>query len=280
MGRNAFPPIGDLPYFLTLPAHGFFWLLLSDSAPPPSWHVERLPATELPVLVLTEGLATLLPDSAQAGEREQLVRRTLQQLEQEVLPEFLRPRSWFARHMRRARVARSSAPRALWRNEQQDVPAAASSTRDSAARRQRLLPAADARVGGRPMSGALRTAEWTLAKVREHARAGVLIDAFADPVVLPRHRALHRRECDACRSPAASCASSARRAAVARRPSDAAARRITSAPEPTNTSVILDDALFLKAYRRAEAGPNPDVEMTRFLTRSGLSIDRSTRRHA
>ena len=27
----------------------------------------------------------------------------------------------------------------------------------------------------------LRTAEWTLAKVREHARAGVLIDAFADP---------------------------------------------------------------------------------------------------
>ena len=28
MGRNAFPPIGDLPYFLTLAAHGFFWMLL------------------------------------------------------------------------------------------------------------------------------------------------------------------------------------------------------------------------------------------------------------
>src|SRR5690606_31375393 len=32
LGRNAFPPIGDLPYFLTLPGHGFFWLTLSEQA--------------------------------------------------------------------------------------------------------------------------------------------------------------------------------------------------------------------------------------------------------
>ena len=50
-GRNAFPPIGELPYFLTLPAHSFFWLELSASHQAPSWHVERLPASELPVLV-------------------------------------------------------------------------------------------------------------------------------------------------------------------------------------------------------------------------------------
>jgi maltose alpha-D-glucosyltransferase/alpha-amylase len=39
--------------------------------------------------------------------------------------------------------------------------------------------------------------------------------------------------------------------------------------DSTNTSVILDDKVFLKAYRRAEAGTNPDVEMTSFLTRAG-----------
>src|SRR5262249_45395387 len=97
MGRNAFPPIGELPYFLTLPAHGFFWLLLSETVAPPEWHIERLPATELPVLVLAEGLATLLPASGRVPDGSGLARRTLQQLEQEVLPEFLRPRSWYSR---------------------------------------------------------------------------------------------------------------------------------------------------------------------------------------
>ena len=31
-GRSVFPPIGDLPYLLTLPGHGFYWFLL-DPAP-------------------------------------------------------------------------------------------------------------------------------------------------------------------------------------------------------------------------------------------------------
>src|SRR3546814_266822 len=31
-GRSPFPPIGDLPYLLTLPAHGFFWFLLAPTA--------------------------------------------------------------------------------------------------------------------------------------------------------------------------------------------------------------------------------------------------------
>ena len=51
----------------------------------------------------------------------------------------------------------------------------------------------------------LRTAEWTLAKVREHARVGVLIDAFADPGFCIHIVNSRRRECDAtvCRRRAA-----------------------------------------------------------------------------
>ena len=37
-GGAAFPPIGDLPYLLTLPAYGFFWFLLADEAEAPRWH--------------------------------------------------------------------------------------------------------------------------------------------------------------------------------------------------------------------------------------------------
>ena len=66
MGRNAFPPIGDLPTS-TLQAHGFFWLLLSDTERPPAWHVEVLPATELPVLVMPDELSTLLLPAQRRG---------------------------------------------------------------------------------------------------------------------------------------------------------------------------------------------------------------------
>ena len=37
--------------------------------------------------------------------------------------------------------------------------------------------------------------------------------------------------------------------------------------EQSNTSVILDDELIVKAYRRLEAGPNPELELLAFLTR-------------
>jgi maltose alpha-D-glucosyltransferase/alpha-amylase len=29
-GRIPFPPIGELPYFVTLPPHGFYWFELID----------------------------------------------------------------------------------------------------------------------------------------------------------------------------------------------------------------------------------------------------------
>ena len=43
LGRNSFPPITDLPYTLTLPAYGFFWLRLSTDAIPPRWHTGGRP---------------------------------------------------------------------------------------------------------------------------------------------------------------------------------------------------------------------------------------------
>ena len=138
----------------------------------------------------------------------------------------------------------------------------------SAARRQRyFLPLTLAWEDGQD-TGALRTAEWTLAKVREHARAGVLIDAFADPAFClglvhctcrERDRAVRRRRAAFRATGEVPCA---RRRATAQSINHVGA-------DATNTSVILDDKLFLKAYRRVEAGPNPDVEMTSFLTRAG-----------
>jgi maltose alpha-D-glucosyltransferase/alpha-amylase len=266
LGRNAFPPIGELPYFLTLPAHGFFWLLLSDEAAPPSWHVERMPATELPVLVLTEGMATLLPESAHAAERGLVVRRTLQHLEQEVMPEFLRPRAWLARDGGPLSAARLGA-RTLWRSEHKTFLLSYVDVRfEAGGEATYFLPLTLAWEDAN--DGALRTAEWTLAKVREHARAGVLIDAFADPAF--------------CAALVAGMAANARQAFAGGelrfektenfpKLSEIDLGRVEHlGPESTNTSVVLGDVLFLKGYRRAEAGPSPDIEMTGFLTRAGF----------
>jgi maltokinase len=45
-------------------------------------------------------------------------------------------------------------------------------------------------------------------------------------------------------------------------------RRITS--EQSNSSVVFDDELILKCYRRLEAGINPELEVVRFLTEHGF----------
>jgi maltokinase len=47
------------------------------------------------------------------------------------------------------------------------------------------------------------------------------------------------------------------------------ARRIES--EQSNTSVVFDDALILKIFRRLDAGLNPELELLRFLTERGFA---------
>ena len=55
MGKTSFPPIGKLPYLLTLPGHGYYAFRLAEDAPPPTWHAQVLSTRELPTLVLTAG---------------------------------------------------------------------------------------------------------------------------------------------------------------------------------------------------------------------------------
>ena len=44
--------------------------------------------------------------------------------------------------------------------------------------------------------------------------------------------------------------------------------------EQSNTSVVFGDELILKAYRRLEAGINPELELLRFLTEHGFAEHR------
>ncbi|MET0984858.1 MAG: putative maltokinase, partial [Steroidobacteraceae bacterium] len=265
MGRNAFPPIGDLPYFLTLQAHGFFWLLLSESESPPAWHVERLPATELPVLVLTEGLNTFLHGAD--GTDRNTARRTLQQFQDEVLPEFVKQRRWFAG--KGAPIARAQlVERTPWRTTRGEWLLAASLMQFADGTQQRyFLPLGT--TWEDVESGTLRTTEWTLAKVRQHARAGVLVDAFADPgFCLAIVEGMQRGERIAMEN-----------GEIRFEPTHALEELVARGVEPvqhlgreqSNTAVILGDGLFLKAYRQARSGINPDAEVAGYLTEAGFA---------
>jgi maltose alpha-D-glucosyltransferase/alpha-amylase len=260
LGRNAFPPIGELPYFLTLPAHGFFWLLLSETATPPAWHVERLPATELPVLVLTEGIRTLLVNATEPALRS-VARRTLHELEQEVLPEFMRQRGWFRAGSSKAVLF---GERIKWQSEQGEVLLTFVYVEDAKGARYRYsLPLTIAWEDGAD-TGVLRTTDWTLAKVREHSRVGVLVDAFADPAFcLGIVRSINLNERVTFNNGVLKFEPT--QTAVAWNRSELLPLQYPGGEQP-HTSVVLGDKVLLKAYRRAQAGINPDVEMTFFLS--------------
>ena len=81
----AFPPIGELPYLITLPAYGFHWFVLAEAAAVPHWHEEAPPPLpEFVTLVMRDGWVPML--SSREGRA----------LEQQVLPIYLAQKRWFA----------------------------------------------------------------------------------------------------------------------------------------------------------------------------------------
>ena len=85
LGRSAFPPIGDLPYFITLPGYGFYWFLLAEEAEAPKWHEPNvLPLPEFRTLVLGRGWTSIID-----GGNAVLLWQT-------IVPEFLANQRWFA----------------------------------------------------------------------------------------------------------------------------------------------------------------------------------------
>ncbi|MCC7410899.1 MAG: maltose alpha-D-glucosyltransferase [Gammaproteobacteria bacterium] len=263
MGLTTFPPIGDLPYLLTLPGHGFYWFRLAAEAEVPAWHAEALPPLDPPVLVLYDGWwapGQGGTDVARRG-RDQRLRH---QIEREVLPLWLANKRWYAAKAQRIEQIRLDALNEL--RDGRDVwwLGAVTVTLEGGESQTYFLPLGIAwENGDEELVRSARPA--TLAKVRYKARVGVLFDAFVDPAFC---RALVH-------------------AIGARREIEFAGGRLVGEPtlrfeelagavlpaeirqpgiDGTNTSVILGDRLFLKAYRRLQPGVNLEIEMGRFLT--------------
>ncbi|HJQ61278.1 MAG TPA: maltose alpha-D-glucosyltransferase [Burkholderiales bacterium] len=262
LGRTVFPPIGTLPYMLTLPKHGFYWFRLAADVEAPRWHEERLAPEDLPVLVLFDGWLSFFRDHV-VPWRIGLAEKTRAQLETDALPRYLESQRWYATKGEKTQRA-AIVDHALWESGGQWLIAllAVQGTAESASYFMPLSLAWEDRDEER-MRG---LAPATVAKVRQQANIGVLGDAFADETfcravvkaigagleVASAHGKFHFRPTRAFNE-------------ITGRHFE---RRPVSRPQAqsSNTIVNIADRLFLKGYRRLRAGVNPEVEIGSFLT--------------
>lgn len=115
-GRAVCPPIGELPYLLTLHGYGFCWFRRTRSERSTRLaREERRPHEELPALVLFDGWNSLLRERAPPW-RIGMAERVRAQLETEDLPRLLaRQRGYAARGERIEHAV--LVDRALWKTQ-------------------------------------------------------------------------------------------------------------------------------------------------------------------
>jgi maltose alpha-D-glucosyltransferase / alpha-amylase len=246
-GNTRFPAIGDLPYFITLGPHGFYWFSLES---------ERA-ETDAP-----------LPSFAVPGSWVALFIGRTQRQFQAFLPRYIAERRWFthkARTITSATVVdtipvpgdggKNSAPMAVFVIARVEF--------DFGEAEQYVLPLAFS-SGERADDLCRFHPESVLAQLRAGNEEGVLYDATYEPgftrtmvEVLSNRRVLAGESGRLVGAPS-----------VFRRLLGSVGPEIVPVPttaEQSNTSVIVGDRAIFKFIRRFERGVNPGVELGRFL---------------
>ncbi len=262
LGRAPFPPIGELPYLLTLSSYGFYWFKLTSEADAPSWHDQGVALQEWPTLVLFDGWTSFFRERVMPW-RIGMSERMRSQFELETLPRHIEIQRWYASKgtaIERARIV----DHAVWEVNGLSwmLPLLALDGPPGGATYFMPLALAWEERDEERMAGVAQAA---LAKVRQQAQVGLMGDAFYDEAFCRELvRAIGRGSELATGNGKLVFKATG---AFARMGIDLDALPVgRPSGVSSNTVVTLDETLFLKGYRHVREGINPELEMGRFLT--------------
>jgi maltose alpha-D-glucosyltransferase / alpha-amylase len=251
---SLFPPVGELNYLLTLPPYGFYWFALATASDHPSWHTPAPePLPEFVTIVIRDGLAKALASTAKL-------------VEEEVLPQYVAKRRWFAPKDQTIKSTGISCLVDIGDDTGEvllteiEVKAGGRTTRW-------LLPLA---VLWEDEASASLPTRLALARVRRGRRLGLLTDAFALPSFAQRFvTAMIAAQEFPCAD-----------GIVRFRPTQRGLERLRTVPdaeinwlaaELSNSSLTVGDNAMLKVFRRISGGVHPETEMGRHLTAQGFT---------
>jgi maltose alpha-D-glucosyltransferase/alpha-amylase len=263
VGRTPFPPVGDLPYLLTLQGYSFYWFRLSKAAQPPSWHDERMQRDDLPFLVLFDGWTSFFPERV-ANWRMGLATKLREQLETIVAPKYIASQRWYAGKgtpIKRANLGDCGE----WETEHGRWLAGVFEVEADSTRSLYFLPFAIA-YEDTDESRWQKLQQGAIARVRRQATVGVLADATADE--------------NFCRSVVEGIGQGAdikTDRGIVRLSATQVYSQLRGDPttplnisltagQSSNTTVRVGEMFFLKFYRRLQPGINPELEIGRYLT--------------
>jgi maltose alpha-D-glucosyltransferase/alpha-amylase len=255
-GQTRFPPIGELPYFLTLGPRDFYWFSLVPQRPDEFFLASGEP--QLSTVVV-------------AGKWDSVFRGNAKGSLEEVLPSCLRGRRWFggkARSIKSAKIREA-------------IPVGNGSSEAYVALVQVEYIEEDGETYALPLAYATDEkvdqilhdypqAAFVRIHLKDKAETGIIYDALVDKdfaeglleIIVRRRRprgtggGLIARPTRAFRE--------------IRGLSDAPLEPSILRAEQSNTSVLYGDRFILKLFRRLHPGVNPDLEIGRFLTDRGF----------
>jgi maltose alpha-D-glucosyltransferase/alpha-amylase len=258
LGQTQLPRITEGPYFLTLAPYGFYWFQLQEAVVPVTARTVAQPVDEHPSVPAL--FAGVVWDAVLDGSMRTIVER-------QALAPFLQRQRWFGGKARPIAAARFVDWTTVRRGAHPAFLAIVEVDYSDGPPERYVLPLS--MVSGAEADALEQHHGHAVLSRITGARKGILFDGLFDDgccaLLLElaedgRDVAMRHGRLRGTPAAARTAAPSADRVPIRR-----------SAADLSNTSVIFGWQLIMKMFRRLEPGPNPDVEVSAFLSSRGFT---------